>query len=424
MLQSASLGSILNNHMGKSVAIIGGGPAGLMAAQAFVDAGGDGRCVTIYDAMPTPGRKFLMAGKSGLNLTHSEDYEIFRSRYKNVEGADHLLQVLDNFTPDDVVAFAEGLGVETFVGSSGRVFPKVFKAAPMLRAWLKQLSDFGVRLKTRHRWCGWRGDKLLFQVGEGEHEISADVVILALGGASWPRLGSDGSWASFFADKQIEVDPFKPSNCGFVVDWSPHFLDKFAGDPVKSVVVKAQDGMDVKGDFVISRKGIEGSAVYAISSALVAALDTGPAYLEVDLLPDRSQQWLADKLAAPRGKKSLANHIRKSIGIEGVKAGLLRELVDRDDYNDPLLLAAKIKALFIPLKCARPIEEAISTSGGLAMSGINHDWMLTAKKGVFVAGEMLNWDAPTGGYLLTACFASGKAAGQGAYKYFKSLKAD
>lgn len=396
--------------------VIGAGPAGLMAAEVLAR-GGVG--VTVFDAMPTVGRKFLMAGKSGLNLTHAEDFEHFISRYGEQQGwVTHWLQ---QFGADDLRSWAAGLGVDTFVGSSGRVFPKDMKAAPLLRAWLSRLRVAGVRFRMRHRWLGWADGDLLFATPEGEVKVGVGgtAVVLALGGGSWARLGSDGAWVSLLQQRGIVVAPLRPANCGFDVTWSPHFFDKFAGQPVKSVVASF-GGVQRPGEFVVTRYGVEGGLIYAFSAALRDAIESqGSALLHLDLAPARSIEWLADEIARPRGSRSMGSHLQSRCGIAGVKAGLLRECAVRDDYGDPLRLAAKIKALPLKLRSPRPLDEAISSAGGAMATEFDKQLMLKALPGTFCAGEMLDWEAPTGGYLLTACFASGMTAGKGALAWLQ-----
>ncbi|MBU1313711.1 MAG: TIGR03862 family flavoprotein [Alphaproteobacteria bacterium] len=393
---------------GKNVAIIGGGPAGLMAAEVL---GAAGCAVTVYEAMPTLGRKFLLAGKSGLNITHSEDFDIFRTRF--LAASERLGPALDAFTPDDIRAWASELGTETFVGSSGRVFPTAMKASPLLRAWLARLEGMGVRLLKRHRWMGFEADGLALETPEGRIIIRPDATLLALGGASWPRLGSDAAWVPWLHDKGIQINPFKPSNCGFDVAWSDSFRERFAGAPLKSVVTRSPAGT-FQGEFVISRHGIEGSLVYAHSAALRDQIDNdGQAVLSVDLTPGRSEERLVLDLTRQGGKTSFSNRLRKGAGLEGVKAALLRELLPESPRATPETLAKAIKSLPIPLLRPRPIAEAISSAGGIAWPEIDTRFMLARMPGIFVAGEMIDWEAPTGGYLLTACLASGRAAGQG-----------
>lgn len=392
----------------KTIAIIGGGPAGLMAAEVVSAAGHD---VTVYDAMPTVSRKFLLAGKSGLNITHSEDYARFVTRFG--VASEHLRPALDGFTPEDVQAWAAELGTETFTGSSGRVFPKAMKASPLLRAWLRRLEAQGVTILTRHRWTGFTGNAFTFETPVGIKTVECDAALLALGGASWPKLGSDGAWASWLADKGVEIDVLRPANCGFDVDWDDGFKERFAGVPVKSVTATSGAGT-FSGEFVITQDGIEGSLVYAHAASLRDQLqEQGSASLVFDLVPGRSAEKLARDLARQDSKASFANRLRKGAGIEGVKIALLRKFANAADLSDPQQLARLIKALPLVVVRPRPITEAISSAGGVRWSAIDDTYMLKALPGVFVAGEMLDWEAPTGGYLLTACFATGRAAAHG-----------
>ena len=392
----------------KRIAIIGGGPAGLAAAELLSRSG---HAVTVYDAMPTFARKFLLAGKSGLNITHSEDYARFATRFG--PASVHLRAALDAFTPDDIRDWAAGLGTETFVGSSGRVFPKVMKASPLLRAWLRRLEAQGVTLRTRHRWIGFAEDGYVFETPEGRSIIRCDAALLALGGASWPRLGSDASWLPLLSARGVEIEAFKPANCGFVVDWSKNFGERFAGEPVKSVTATSEAGT-FPGEFVITGSGIEGSLIYAHTASLRdQLLNHGSAVLTLDLAPGRTIERLRHDLARQDPKSSFSNRLRKSAGLDGVKAALLRELAPERDRTDPERLAGLIKALPVPVIETRPIAEAISSAGGICWSGIDEGYMLKALPGTFVAGEMLDWEAPTGGYLLTACLATGRAAARG-----------
>ncbi len=392
----------------KQIAIIGGGPAGLMAAETLSLLG---HRVTVYDGMPTVARKFLLAGKSGLNITHSEDYRLFAGRFGAASA--RLRPALDGFRPDDVRAWAEGLGTETFVGSSGRVFPKAMKASPLLRAWLARLEARGVGILTRHRWCGFDGNLLAFETPRGRRLIRHDAVLLALGGASYARLGSDAAWVSWLRDKGVKIAAFQPANCGFDVTWSATFGERFAGEPLKAVTATSEAGT-FPGEFVISTTGIEGSLVYAHATSLRDRLTKkGEASLVVDLAPGRSEQRLMRDLARQDPKASFSNRLRKGAGIEGVKAGLLRELADAAALSHPERLASLIKALPIPLLRPRPIEEAISSAGGILWDELDDGYMLKKLPGMFVAGEMIDWEAPTGGYLLTACLATGRAAASG-----------
>ncbi|MBY5841731.1 TIGR03862 family flavoprotein [Rhizobium leguminosarum] len=392
----------------KRIAIIGGGPAGLAAAELLSRSG---HIVTVYDAMPTFARKFLLAGKSGLNITHSEDYARFTTRFGAASA--RLRPALDAFTPDDIRDWAAGLGTETFVGSSGRVFPKVMKASPLLRAWLKRLEAQGTALRTRHRWTGFAEDGYAFETPEGRSIVHCDAALLALGGASWPRLGSDASWLPWLSERGVEIDAFKPANCGFVVAWSENFSERFAGEPVKSVTATSEAGT-FPGEFVITRSGIEGSLIYAHTASLRdRLLNHGSAALTLDLAPGRTVAKLSGDVARQDTKSSFSNRLRKGAGLDGVKAALLRELAPERDRTDPERLAGMIKALPVPVIETRPIGEAISSAGGIRWSSIDDSYMLKALPGTFVAGEMLDWEAPTGGYLLTACLATGRAAARG-----------
>ncbi len=394
--------------MPKSVAIIGGGPAGLMAAEHLA---GKGHRVTVYDAMPTVGRKFLLAGKSGLNITHAEDYARFVTRYGAAN--DRLRPVLDLMTPDAIRVWAAGLGTETFVGTSGRVFPKVMKASPLLRAWLKRLEAMGVSILTRHRWTGFDGKALIFDTPEGPNRVTADATLLALGGASWPKLGSDAAWVPLLKAEGIDIVPLRPANCGFDCDFSESFDTRFSGQPIKSVKATSAAGT-TQGEFVISKGGIEGSLIYAHSAALRDALDRdGHAALTLDLTPGRTEEKLVADLARQDRKASFSTRLKKAANLDGVKIALLREVDPAANQCDANGLANLIKALPLPVKRPRPIAEAISTAGGVALDAIDGAFMLKKRLGTFVAGEMLDWEAPTGGYLLTACFATGVAAADG-----------
>lgn len=392
----------------RRVAIIGGGPAGLMAAEQLSRAG---HAVTVYEAMPTVARKFLLAGKTGLNITHSEPYERFVTRYG--AAAHWLRPMLDGFSPDEVRQWAEGLGSETFTGTSGRVFPTAMKASPLLRAWLKRLEAQGVTILTRHRWIGFDGNACRLHTPEGEQSVEADAVLLALGGASWPKLGSDAVWVPWLRAQGVDVAPFRPANCGFDCAFSDVFVERFAGEPVKSVSATSAAGT-TQGEFVISRNGIEGSLIYAHAGALRDTLERdGKAALTLDLAPGRTLARLARDLARQDTKASFSNRLRKGTGIEGVKAALLREAIADIGTLAPDDLAAAIKALPLPVVAPRPIAEAISSAGGVTFASIDENLMLRALPGTFVAGEMLDWEAPTGGYLLTACLASGRTAARG-----------
>lgn len=402
------------------VAVVGGGPAGLMAAEILAQGGA---AVEVYDAMPSLGRKFLLAGVGGLNLTHAEAHEAFVARYG--AHAAHLRPHLDNFPPAALRAWVEALGIGTFVGSSGRVFPRDMKAAPLLRAWLHRLRETGVRFHVRHRWLGWAGDGALrFAAPAGEIRERPDAVVLALGGASWPKLGSTGDWVPLLRQRGVEIAPLVPANCGFDVagGWSAHVRARFAGQPLKAVTLGFTDaaGRDHErtGELMLSDSGIEGSLVYALSSALRDTITAqGQVTLRLDLLPDRSPERVLREVAHPRGSRSLASHLHGRTGLKGAKVALLHECLPKEALYDPARLAQAIKSLPLTLTAPRPIEEAISSAGGVCFASLDTDLMLRALSGVFCAGEMLDWEAPTGGYLLTACLASGRAAGQGALDY-------
>lgn len=398
-----------------NIAIIGGGPAGLMAAEA---AQAGGARVDLYDAMASIGRKFLLAGKGGLNLTHSDPTEVFLTRYGDRQ--EQVAPWLAEFGPNALRQWARALGIETCVGSSGRVFPTDMKAAPLLRAWLRRLREAGLALHVRHRWCGWEGTEALrFETLDGPRTMQADAVVFAMGGGSWPKLGSDGAWVPLFAKRAIPIAPLQPANCGFDVGWSEHFRVKFAGQPVKTVgvVAKSPSGSVMRrmGEFVITETGVEGGVIYAVAPYLREEIQaTGRGTLRLDLAPDRELPRLIKDLSQPRGKKTMATHLQRRAHIEGVKSGLLREIVSKEDFMDPARLGAAIKSLPLRLVSPRPLEEAISTAGGVRFEALDSRLMVRALPGVFCAGEMLDWEAPTGGYLLTACFASGRVAGAGA----------
>lgn len=403
------------------VAIIGGGPAGLMAAEVLSQAG---VAVDLYDAMPSVGRKFLLAGVGGMNITHSEAFEPFVARYR--ERAQALRPLLEAFDPEQLREWIHGLGIDTFVGTSGRVFPTDMKAAPLLRAWLRRLRDAGVQIHTRHRWLGWQDDgRLRMQGPDGEYAISAAAVLLALGGGSWARLGSDGAWVPLLAERGIVLSPLRPANCGFEVEgWSPHLQQRFAGAPLKTVSLALAGGAPRRGEFVITASGIEGSLVYALSAEIRQVIEHhGSATVALDLLPDHSLEKIARALAKPRGSHSMAKHLKRQLGLDGVKAGLLRELAPADAFDDAPRLASAIKALPISLPRARPLDEAISSAGGVPFEALDQGLMLHQLPGVFCAGEMLDWEAPTGGYLLTACFASGRAAAVGMLRWLAERQA-
>lgn len=368
--------------------------------------------VIVYEAMPSLGRKFLMAGKSGLNISKNEPLDAFAARY--LQSHPRLRAALDDFGPEDVVAWMAGLGVEAHQGSAGRLFPKEMKASPLLRAWIKRLSEAGVQFHLKTRWTGWGDDgSLVFQTPDGVQRVATDAVILAMGGGSWRRLGSDGQWAEILAKRGVDLAPFTPSNGGFLVDWSDVMKERFAGTPVKATMLAAPGGTVSRGEWVVTARGIEGGGVYEISQELRDALIAdGDSVLTVDLIPGRSKDSVAERLNRPRGKQSLSNHWRKTIGLTGVKAALLREFAPKSDWGDPNALAGYIKALPVPISGMAPIDEAISTAGGVPWAELDDHLMLKKLPGVYCAGEMIAWDAPTGGYLLTACMALGRAAGR------------
>lgn len=406
------------------ISIIGGGPAGLMAAEVASSAGAE---VDLYDAMASVGRKFLLAGKGGLNLTHSEPIEPFLFRYEARRA--QLAPIIQPFGPDAIREWARDLGVPTFVGTSGRIFPTDLKSAPLLRAWLRRLRKAGVRFHVRHRWSGWDAHgSLRFLTPAGERSVAADAVILALGGGSWPQLGSDAAWVPVLHQQGVRVTPLKPANCGFNVAWTDHFRTKYAGHPVKSVGVVAKTVDDVvirrRGEFIITEFGVEGGVIYAVSAGLRDVIAAkGVATLRLDLAPDREAQRLIKDLSRPRGKQTMATQLERRAGIAGVKAGLLREGLSKEQFADPVLLAASIKSLPLRLVSPRPLAEAISTAGGVPFEELDDRLMVRRLPGVFCAGELLDWEAPTGGYLLTACLATGRAAGAGAITWMRERRA-
>ena len=400
------------------VAIIGGGPAGLMAAEVAQAAG---LSVAVFDAKGSVGRKFLIAGKGGLNLTHAEPRLGFDARYRERQA--EVAAWLDEFDGDALRAWARGLGVDTYVGSSDRVFPLDRKAAPLLRGWVRRLRASGVQFHMHHRWVGWSDDDALqFETPGGTVQARPRATVLALGGGSWPQLGSDGQWAGTLADRGVDVAPLKPSNCGFDIDWTPHFVQRHAGAPLKPVVAhwtdEAGDAHSLQGECVATETGIEGSLVYALSPMLRESIERdGQATLHLDLAPGRTRERLQLELSRPRGKRSRSEHLRRQAGIDGVKGALLHEVLALADFDDPARVASTIKRLPLVLRRARPMAEAISTAGGVRLEALDDRLMLASMPGVFCAGEMLDWEAPTGGYLLTACFASGVRAGRGAVEW-------
>jgi len=391
-----------------------------MAAEVLIQ---QGVKVDVYDSMPSLGRKFLLAGRGGLNLTHSEPFEKFISRYGKRKN--EVEKWLMDFTPDDLREWAGGLGIETFVGTSGRVFPVGMKTSPLLRAWLKRLADSGVNVHLQHRWVGWNADKSLkFETPEGEKPVHADAVILALGGGSWARLGSDGAWVKWLDQAGAEVKPLKPSNCGFDVAWSPHFRERFDGQPLKSVALSFGE-FHRQGEFIVTKDGVQGSLIYAASASIRDEIEAkGGAVITLDMSPDRSEEWLVEKLSKPRGSRSMASHLEKTVGLKGVKVGLLHEFMPKEDFANVEKLASFIKQMPIPLVAPRPLDEAISSAGGVTFEALDENLMLRNLPGIFCAGEMLDWEAPTGGYLLTACFASGRAAAAGMLKWLENEMGD
>lgn len=360
----------------------------------------------IFDSKPTVGRKFLLAGRGGLNLTHSEPLQEFISRYGT--RSEEMAPLLREFGPDQVVEWCKKLGFETFVGSSRRIFPQSMKAAPLLRAWLKSL---GVEVRNRHRWIGWDEDEsLLFETPTGTVKFEADATILALGGASWPKMGSTGEWVPLLRQRGIEIQDLAPSNVGYEVDWTDHFVSRFAGQPLKSVTLSYED-TTLTGELMVTSYGLEGSLIYPFSPLLRNHL---PCTVRLDLVPGTSLVDLEASLTRDRGSRSLSKFLRQRAGITGVKMGLVNEFLGRD------VTASKLKSVPIPLLCPRPIEEAISTAGGVNFESLDENFMLRKLPGVFCAGEMLDWEAPTGGYLLTGCFATGRAAGLGVRKFLYS----
>ena len=412
----------LNEPM-RNVAVIGGGPAGLMGAEVLA---AGGVRVDVFDAMPSLGRKFLLAGVGGMNITHSEPFASFVARYG--ARASDIRPLLETFPPAALRDWIDGLGIETFVGSSGRVFPKDMKAAPLLRAWLHRLREAGVRFHVRHRWLGWDGSGVLrFAAPGDEVAVKADAVVLALGGGSWAKLGSDGAWVPVLAQRGIGIAPLAPANCGFDVagGWSEHLRTRFAGQPLKTVALRFADAAgrthERRGELMLSDSGIEGSLVYALSAPLRDTIAAqGAVEVRLDLAPDKTLERVVAEVAHPRGARSLSSHLQSRAGIKGAKMALLREILPSDQLNAPAVLANAIKSLPLTLSAPRPLDEAISSAGGVRFEALDEHLMLRKLPGVFCAGEMLDWEAPTGGYLLTACFASGRVAGQGALHYLAS----
>ncbi len=415
--------------MQKSVAIIGGGPAGLMAAEVLSK---HNLKVDVYDAMPSLGRKLLMAGKSGLNITHSENFEGFVSRYGKQK--EEVRKWLLTFSPDDLRNWVHGFGIETFIGTSGRVFPKGMKASPLLRAWINKLSESGVSFHVRHKLVEIKrpaglsnGDEsliptcgtLVFETQDGIKEIKSDAVILALGGGSWQRLGSTGEWVAMLNQLDVKVEALKPANCGFDVAWSTHFVEKYHGQPIKSVTLSFES-FHQQGEFIITKHGVEGSLIYSASSMLRDEIEKNQkAVMYLDIAPDTTKEKLIEKLSKPRGSRSLSSYVEKTIGIKGVKMGLLYEVLSKDDFANVQKIASTIKQLPVSLIATRPLDEAISSAGGVSFESLDENLMLKNICGIFCAGEMLDWEAPTGGYLLSACFASGVVAGNGVIRFLK-----
>jgi uncharacterized flavoprotein (TIGR03862 family) len=401
------------------LAVIGGGPAGLMAAEVASESGA---AVDVYESKGSVGRKFLIAGRGGLNLTHSEERERFVARYGAAREA--VATWLHAFDANAVREWARKLGVETFIGTSGRVFPSDMKAAPLLRAWVHRLRSRGVRFHVRHRCVGIDSARTMtFDTPDGAKTIQADAIVLAMGGGSWPQLGSDGAWIGWLRERDVDIADLEPANCGFDVEWTPIFAERFAGHPVKSVKVWAENSEPLQGEFVVTSTGIEGSVIYAIGAQLRDAIrQHGCALVHLDLAPDMSYEQLVEKLSQPRKGRTLTEHLRRTIGIEGVKAGLLYEAISKETLGDARKLGQAIKSLPIKLIRARPLDEAISTAGGIRLSELNDALMIKKWPSVFCAGEMLDWEAPTGGYLLTACFASGRVAGRGAVEWLSEMK--
>ncbi len=404
----------------KTVAVIGGGPAGLFAAERLR---ASGLQVNLYEAKGSPGRKFLIAGKGGLNLTHSDPRPLFDSRYRERQA--EVATWLDGFDADALRRWAAELGVETYVGSSGRVFPVDRKAAPLLRGWVRRLKEQGVRFHVQHRWLGWSEDGgLRMATAEGEISVHADATVLALGGGSWPELGSDGSWMPVLQQRGVDTAPLQPANCGFDIDWSAHFRDRHAGAPLKPVIAHWTNlqgqAQSLQGECVVSQYGIEGSLIYALAADLRETLNRdGAVTLELDLVPGRDEARLLADLGRARKGRSFGEHLRRAAGLDAAKAGLLFEVLGKDAGNDLAAVALTLKRLPLALLRPRPMAETISTAGGVRLEALDDGLMLKAQPGVFCAGEMLDWEAPTGGYLLTACYASGQRAAEGVERWLR-----
>ncbi|MEN5207581.1 TIGR03862 family flavoprotein [Stenotrophomonas terrae] len=408
----------MSKHADKTVAVIGGGPAGLFAAERLR---ASGLKVNLYEAKGSPGRKFLIAGKGGLNLTHSDPRPLFDSRYRERQA--EVGAWLDGFDADALRRWAAALGVETYVGSSGRVFPVDRKAAPLLRGWVRRLKEQGVRFHVQHRWLGWSEDgSLRMATAEGEISVRADATVLALGGGSWPELGSDGSWIPVLQARGVDTAPLQPANCGFDIDWTPHFSSRHAGAPLKPVIAHWTDlqgqAQALQGECVVSKYGIEGSLIYALAADLRETLNRdGAVTLELDLVPGRDEARLLADLGRARKGRSFGEHLRRAAGLDAAKAGLLFEVLGKDAGNDSAAVARTLKRLPLQLVRPRPMAETISTAGGVRLEALDDGLMLKAQPGVFCAGEMLDWEAPTGGYLLTACYASGQRAAEGVERW-------
>ncbi|MGQ4273005.1 TIGR03862 family flavoprotein [Terrihabitans sp. B22-R8] len=398
--------------MAKPVCIIGGGPAGLIAAEFLARAG---RFVIVFDRMPSPARKFLMAGRGGLNLTHSEPPEKFLTRYG--EAAQNLAEAINRFSPTSLRNWAEGLDEDTFVGSSGRIFPKSFKASPLLRAWLRRLDGLGVQIRARHSWQGWDADgNVLFDTPDGRIGVKPEATLLSLGGASWPRLGSNAAWVPLIEARGVPVRSFEPANSGIGCDWSDVFCDRFAGQPVKRV--RARIGKDVsEGEMIVTRSGLEGGAIYALSNSIRTALRSGDARLTLDLKPDLSPSDIVHRLTRARRRDTATNVLRKTLNLHPVQIGLLREGVGKALPEKPDELSALVKALPLTITSVQGLDRAISSAGGVAFDAVDEHFMLRGLPGTFAAGEMLDWEAPTGGYLLQASFSTGIAAAEGILRW-------
>ncbi len=400
-----------------TVAIVGAGPSGLFAAEHLARTGVN---VHVFEQKPTPARKFLMAGRGGLNITHSEDFDLFQARYGAAES--FLSPALNRFSPDGMRAWCHGLEQETFIGSSGRVFPTAMKASPLLRAWLSRLESLGVHFHYRHTWRGWDAqNNLVFDTETGNIAFKSDATLLALGGASWPSLGSDGAWAKILKKYNVDIASFEPANCGFHVTWSPHMIQKFAGKPLKSIAL-SHNTKTVKGEIIITEKGVEGGAIYALSSSIRNDInENGKTAFSIDLKPSLSIKTIEEKLTLkPKGKQSFSTWLQKSIHLSPLSIALLYEIAPDISKQPIQTLAALIKALPIHTSAPFSLDRAISSAGGLPLKEIDESYMISKLPGVFVAGEMLDWEAPTGGYLLQACFATGKAAATGILNWRKA----